>query len=715
MFQKLWPFNSGSQQNGAPPILNSEDHGVSTKVKPIHASFNKGIPLNMKIIIRGDIRTGKTSVFERLQGLPFRKEHQYRTTDQIQVANIPWQYPHTKDIIKVEIWDVVDKGVQARELTTSTANATLKIDNSPASPKSRAPQGADTAPHAAFALDASTIDVYRNTDGVILIYDVSKPWTFEYVAKTLAQVPTNIPVLLLRNFTDESHSQSIVDMERVEVLMEEHNSERFKLPCAPANLVRHLDTSMKTGLGLQEIHESFGIPFLNVLRETHRKQFDQKTLEIAQLLKQLDSHEQERYTTKQSLQQTREPLSPNVIVSVKKNPVLPAIQTSKLAIETAPRTSSPTSPARKTRNDHTNVDILSPTPLSAQNPAVLFEFNSGKLEEDFFHTADFDSTKTTLSKKTSVPDTDISALSPSVAMEPVNIQGNPMVAEDEDIDGPSSPLPCGDDDDVLQPHQESDVWAPGHVETGPVEHHLFTQAEETRLEEIEEQEEEDDEEEEDRRALGSHHNGDNHEEGGQEYVDASDQSTFETIAPLSLRSHHHDSDVESQHNYPIASAMYYEQEPSGFLEEDSVLDVEPPPSSTTLSTYQEIGDGDDDHRSNPWGSTGNLLEGVSESARKDNDDQRIGQEEKEKNEDIKDTNEAGEPIKPLGVDTRQKEIPAEGPSQVVSVRTESDGGEDGDNGDNGMEGEEEAEISPTADKKKGKKKNKKKGGKRGKS
>ncbi|KAF9027178.1 Rab-like protein 6 [Haplosporangium bisporale] len=320
---KLWPFSSG-QQNGAAP-LDPQDHGVSTKVKPIHASFNKGIPLNMKIIIRGDIRAGKTSVFERLQGHPFRHDHEYMTTEQIQVANIPWQYAHTKDIIKVEVWDVVDKGVQSGELRTSTSNATLKIDNTPASPKAKATQGTDTAPHAAFALDASTIDVYRNTDGVILVYDVSKPWTFEYVAKTLAEVPTNIPVLILSNFTDDGN-RSAVDNDKLEELMEEHNAERFKLPCAPANLVRHLDTSMKTGLGLKEIHESFGIPFLNVLRETHRKQFDQKTLEIAELLKALDTHEQER--TKAS-QQSRAPISAKDTTPTKKQPPLPAaIQTS---------------------------------------------------------------------------------------------------------------------------------------------------------------------------------------------------------------------------------------------------------------------------------------------------------------------------------------------------------------------------------------------------
>ena len=55
--------------------------------------------------------------------------------------------------------------------------------------------------------------------------------------------------------------------------MREHNNARARLPCAPANLVRHLETSMKTGLGLKEIHESFGIPFLNVLVSYLRKAY----------------------------------------------------------------------------------------------------------------------------------------------------------------------------------------------------------------------------------------------------------------------------------------------------------------------------------------------------------------------------------------------------------------------------------------------------------
>ncbi|ORZ12921.1 hypothetical protein BCR41DRAFT_97728 [Lobosporangium transversale] len=217
------------------------------------------IPIrHVKIIIRGDIRTGKTSFFERLQGLPFRNEREYRTTKQIQVANIPWQYPHTKDIIKVEVWDVVDKGIQSGDLKAS-GGSSLKIDNNtPSSPtKAKSAQDTEVAPHAAFALDASTIDVYRNTDGVILLYDNSKPWTIDYAARTLADIPTNIPVLFLRNFSDDSHIKTIVPSEVVEALMNEYNAIRRRHPCSPANLIRHLNTSMKTGLGLKEIRENF--------------------------------------------------------------------------------------------------------------------------------------------------------------------------------------------------------------------------------------------------------------------------------------------------------------------------------------------------------------------------------------------------------------------------------------------------------------------------
>ncbi|KAF9954657.1 Rab-like protein 6 [Mortierella alpina] len=726
MFQKLWPFNS-SQQNGASQTHEPLDHGVSTKVKPIHASFNKGIPLNMKIVIRGDIRTGKTSVFERLQGHPFRSERDYRTTAQIQVANIPWQYAPTKDIIKVEVWDVVDKGIQSGDLKASS-NSALKIDNNtPTSPSKAKPvHDVDSVPHAAFALDASTIDVYRNTNGVILVYDVSKPWTFDYAAKALAETPTNIPVLILSNFSDDSNPRPVVASDRVEALMKEHNNARAELPCAPANLVRHLETSMKTGLGLKEIHESFGIPFLNVLRETHRKQFEQKTLEIEELLRTLDGHAHDQSARRHSQKSlhTAPVLSSKDDPLAKKLPPLPvSIQTSDLAIHPEPRTSSPTSPARKTRNEHTNVDILSPTPLSAHAPAVLLDFNTGKIEDEFFQNVDLNSTVS------SAADQDPSlSVSTSTVQEEPELEGNPMVARDEDI-GDSSRDELADS--TL--HQaQAPVWIPGQVEKELLSRHMVKGAEETRLEELEETEEDDN-------GLEQQHDPEDFEA-----MDDSDFSAHD-FASRSHRNHHQDSDAESQIDFPVASAMYYEheRERSGFAQhsvEDEGVEVmrsSQPASSAILSGYEEIAD---DHGDNPWGSTGNLLRSAAVLQKNvAGPDEDAEQSAEDKNEDTpisvastaESTNHNASSV--IGPDNgkrsvdlntlltknhKESDLSVEEPSPTLSIQTGSTGAS--------AEDVDEDESSPTvnsatslavvatdegneADKKKTKKKGKKKG------
>lgn len=73
-----------------------------------------------------------------------------------QVANIQWNYKATDDIVKVEVWDVVDKSRK------KTKAKDLKLDHSLA----------EEAP----SLDAQFIDVYKGTHAVIMMFDITKQW-----------------------------------------------------------------------------------------------------------------------------------------------------------------------------------------------------------------------------------------------------------------------------------------------------------------------------------------------------------------------------------------------------------------------------------------------------------------------------------------------------------------------------------------------------------
>ncbi|OXU22229.1 hypothetical protein TSAR_004248 [Trichomalopsis sarcophagae] len=249
-------------------LAGKSDGVASPSPRPAHQSmptnlqrkFAKGVQYNMKIIIKGDRNVGKTCLFHRLQGQKFVEE--YIPTDEIQVASIQWNYKATDDVVKVEVWDVVDRGRRRKKMEG------LKMDNViPAENVIEEP-----------ALDAEFLDVYKGTNGVIIMMDITKQWTFDYVQRELPKVPSHIPVIVLGNHCDMSHHRTVT-ADHVTYFIDSLGERTAQ--------VRYAESSMRNGFGLKLLHKFFNLPFLQLQRET--------------LLQQLETNKEETLLTVQEL------------------------------------------------------------------------------------------------------------------------------------------------------------------------------------------------------------------------------------------------------------------------------------------------------------------------------------------------------------------------------------------------------------------------------
>ncbi|XP_071820918.1 rab-like protein 6 isoform X2 [Apostichopus japonicus] len=234
--------------------------GMRTMGLSLQRKFAKGVQYNMKVIIKGDRNTGKSTLFRRLQGEKFKEE--YIPTPEIQVASIQWGYKATDDIVKVEVWDVVDKG-KTKKYTESLklGNDALEADDQP-------------------CLDASFLNVYKGTHGVVMMLDVTKHWTWQYVERELPNVPQHIPVLVLGNMRDMGQHRT-VDEEDSRFYIE-----HFQRPEGSAP-VMYAESSMKNGFGLRYLHTFFNIPYLQLQMETLLTQLETNKMESRATIEEL--------------------------------------------------------------------------------------------------------------------------------------------------------------------------------------------------------------------------------------------------------------------------------------------------------------------------------------------------------------------------------------------------------------------------------------------
>ncbi|XP_037963790.2 rab-like protein 6 [Plutella xylostella] len=364
----------------------------------LQKKFSRGVHYNMKILIKGDRNVGKSCLLQRLQGGPFIEN--YVPTEQIQAAPIHWTYKNTDHIVKVEVWEVVDKGRAKKKPPLG-----LKLENESAPAQE---DGYETP-----VLDATFLDVYKNANGVILMLDITKPWTFEYVVKELGRVPADLPVVVLGNHCDMQHHRQVHPHHIDQAL---HQARLTRT--AP---VRYAESSMRNGFGLRLLHKFLNVPFLRLQRTSLLEQLQRNQRDIEGADHELDEFQNseeckydtfvERLTSarRSSAEPARAPeRSPSIVLGGGKpivppgvNPLLaqslnPATKPAQSVTENSQPKQTQYVSAELMKPNHTvSMDFTPPRPVKDSTPGTpgtpaapgtagaLDEFYAGTLDSSF--------------------------------------------------------------------------------------------------------------------------------------------------------------------------------------------------------------------------------------------------------------------------------------------------------------------------------------------
>lgn len=308
----------------------------------------------MKIVIKGDRNVGKTALFERLQGKTFREE--YIPTDEIQVTCIQWNYKATDDVVKVEVWDVVDKG-KPKKKTDS-----LKLTNNSAEELEEP------------CLDADFIDVFKGSHGVIIMLDITKSWTFGYIEREIVKIPDRIPILVLANHKDMGHHRT-VSQDSIRTFIEDFERSR---PEGSAQ-IRYAEASMKNGFGLKYLHRFFNLPFLQLQKEslltqleTNRREFDATVHELnAYGESELQNYDLFIEQSSGIGKKVKEPTSDTIMKMAPPAKPIPGMQLN-LSSSTSLTTTSTTVQATSPSNTPSTTPLTSPLQSPPSNSASSF-------------------------------------------------------------------------------------------------------------------------------------------------------------------------------------------------------------------------------------------------------------------------------------------------------------------------------------------------------
>ncbi|EKF32709.1 hypothetical protein MOQ_003438 [Trypanosoma cruzi marinkellei] len=150
--------------------------------------IQEGSHLNMKAVVRGMRRTGKTTIVSRLCG--YSPPTSYVPSSEISADTLFYRGSAERTGncsgggAKVELWDVVDEGISTSRPASITTHPTLA--------------------------DARSIDVYRGCHLAAFVIDRTRKETLEYAVREARHVPPDTCVLFILNFYDAPRDAHVV-------------------------------------------------------------------------------------------------------------------------------------------------------------------------------------------------------------------------------------------------------------------------------------------------------------------------------------------------------------------------------------------------------------------------------------------------------------------------------------------------------------------------
>ena len=137
-------------------------------------SGNGGFPVSDQITIslHGKRRSGKTTLLSRMRNI--EPPPNYEPTPTMESMEFLWKSMGNPDeTIKITVWEVVERAIR----------------------------GADVDPEAILP-DASTVDTFKRSDGIIVMYDPTDDESARYAVGVINEAPDEVPILVIANFLD---------------------------------------------------------------------------------------------------------------------------------------------------------------------------------------------------------------------------------------------------------------------------------------------------------------------------------------------------------------------------------------------------------------------------------------------------------------------------------------------------------------------------------